>query len=316
MKKILVLTSGGDASGMNAYIKALAKLCKKNSIELVASLYGFQGLVENSIMPICYDDLGEIQNLGGSIIKTSRSKDFVTEQGFKKAIQNIKNNNIDCVVIVGGNGSFNGANDLYHEGVNVIAIPGTIDNDLAYTDKSLGFDTASQNAIDAIVKIKQTMDTCDRGTIVEVMGRHCSDIAVKSAILCDADLLITENISFEKILKNIKDLIDFKKKNPLIVVQENILDINELSKFLESETKKEFRATVIGYLQRGGEPTASDKLYAIELAGKTIDLILQGKYNCAIGTKDGNIYEIKIDEAIKMAKQPDHRLISIYKQYR
>lgn len=315
MKKVLVLTSGGDASGMNAYIKSLAKLCKKNGVELVASLYGFQGLVENSIMPLNYAEFGEIQNLGGSIIKTSRSKDFVTQNGFNKAVNNIKKQNIDCVIIVGGNGSFNGANDLCNAGLNVIGIPATIDNDLAYTDKTLGYDTACQNAIDAIVKIKQTMDACDRGTIVEVMGRHCSDIAVRSAILCDADLLVTENLSFENILKKVNDIIDSQKKNPLIVVQENILDVNSLSNFLEDKTKKEFRATVIGYLQRGGEPTANDKLYAIELACKTIKLISEKNFNKAIGYKNGNIITEDLGLAVSMQKEKDDKLIKVYNQY-
>ena len=191
MKKILVLTSGGDCSGMNAYIKALAKLCKKESVKLVASIEGFQGLVDNNIVDIEYDNLGEIQNLGGTIIKTSRSKDFVTKEGFEKAIQTLKNHNIDCTVIVGGNGSMRGANDLVNAGVNVIAIPGTIDNDLGYTQKTLGYDTACQNASEAIIKIKQTMQACGRGTIVEVMGRNCADIAIRSAILSNADMLIT-----------------------------------------------------------------------------------------------------------------------------
>lgn len=315
MKKILVLTSGGDASGMNAYIKSLAKLCKKNNVELNASLYGFQGLVENSIMPLKYDELGEIQNLGGSVIKTSRSKDFVTQEGFNKAIDNIKKQNIDCLVIVGGNGSFNGAIDLYNAGVNILAVPATIDNDLAYTDKTLGYDTACQNAIDAIVKIKQTMDACDRGTIVEVMGRHCSDIAVRSAILCDADLLITENLTFEHILKKVNDIIDSQKKNPLVVVQENILDVNSLSKFLEEKTKKEFRATIIGYLQRGGEPTANDKLYAIELACETIKLVLESNLNKAIGYKNGEIITKDIQFAVSMQKEKNDKLINVYNQY-
>ena len=315
MKKIMVLTSGGDSSGMNAYIKALAKLCKKHDINLVASMYGYQGLVENSVKPIEYAELGEIQNLGGSFIKTSRSKDFVTDEGFKKALETIKKHNIDCLVIVGGNGSFNGANDLCNAGVNVIAIPGTIDNDLAYTDKTLGYDTASQNAIDAIVKIKQTMDTCDRGTIVEVMGRHCSDIAVRSAILCDADLLITEQLTNEQILKKVENIINFEKENPLIVVQENILDVNSLAKFLEEKTQKEFRATIIGYLQRGGEPTANDKLFAIQLATETIKNILQNNYNIAIGEKNGEIISQKIDKAVAMIKQPDFKLFEVYKEY-
>ena len=315
MKKILVLTSGGDASGMNAYVKALAKLCQKNNVELVASLYGFQGLVENSIMPINYDELGEIQNLGGTFIKTSRSKDFMLQEGFDKAVQNIKKHKVDCVVIVGGNGSFRGANDLKKAGIEVLAVPATIDNDLAYTDKTLGYDTACQNALDAIIKIKQTMDAHDRGTIVEVMGRTCPDIAIFSALLSDADLLVIDNMSFDDILKRVNDIMDSGRKNPLIVVKENILDVKELEKYLQEKTQKEFRATVIGYLQRGGEPTANDKLFALQLAYATIKKVVGGLYNYALGIKDGTMISERIDDAVAMEKEKDNALYEIFKQY-
>ncbi|HAJ78027.1 MAG TPA: ATP-dependent 6-phosphofructokinase [Clostridiales bacterium] len=314
MKKIMVLTSGGDASGMNAYIKALAKLCKKNDIELVASMYGYQGLVENSIKPLYYEYMGEIQNLGGTIIKTSRSKEFITEEGFNKALKNLKSQNIDCLVVVGGNGTFNGAKDLSSAGVKILAIPATIDNDLEYTDKTIGYDTACQNAVDVIVKIKQTMDALDRGTIVEVMGRHCSDIAVRSAILCGADILITENEDFEHILKKVNNVIDAKKRNPLIVVQENILDVNELAHFLEEKSGKEFRATVIGYLQRGGEPTANDKLLAIKFAVKTIECITKNISSQAIGTINDEIYLLDIEKAVQ-PKSKSNKLLNIYKSF-
>lgn len=314
MKKIMVLTSGGDASGMNAYIKALAKLCKKNDIELVASMYGYQGLVENSVKLLNYENMSEIQNLGGTIIKTSRSKDFITEEGFNKALKNIKSNNIDCLVVVGGNGTFNGARDLFNAGVKVLAIPATIDNDLEYTDKTLGYDTACQNAVDVIVKIKQTMDALDRGTIVEVMGRHCSDIAVRSAILCGADVLVTEQEDFEHILKKVKDVIDAKKRNPLIVVQENILDVNNLAHFLEERSGKEFRSTVIGYLQRGGEPTANDKLLAIKFAVKTMECVLKNVYGKAIGVLNDEVFSVDIEKAVQ-PKSKSNKLLDIYKNF-
>src|SRR5574344_312113 len=315
MKKILVLTSGGDSSGMNAYLEALSFLCEKNEIELFASLYGFQGLVEGNFQQLFYENLKGIQNLGGSFINTSRSKDFVTQEGFDKSVKNIKQNDFDVVVIVGGNGSFCGANDLAKAGVNILAIPGTIDNDLFYTDKTLGYDTACQNALDAIIKIKQTMESSDRGTIVEVMGRHCPDIAIHSAILSNADMLITEKIDFSEILKNVENLIERGVKSPLIIVQENLLDVNELVSFLEENTKKEFRASVIGYVQRGGEPTADDKLFAIELACSTIKKILGGVYNYAIGKKDNVMVSEKIDDAVEEKYNENNTLRKIFEDY-
>ena len=315
MKRILVLTSGGDSSGMNAYIKALAKLCKKNNIELIASKRGFQGLVEKDIDALNYDEMGEIQNLGGSVIKTSRSKDFITPQGFEKALETIKEQEVCCVVVVGGNGSFRGAYDLHNAGIDVLAIPGTIDNDLGYTQKTLGYDTACQNALDAIIKIKQSMQTCGRGTIVEVMGRHCADIATFSAILSNADLLITQKITFEEILEKIKDLTQNGIECPVIVARENLLNIIELQKYLEEKTNREFRATVLGYIQRGGEPTASDKLFAIQLACATMEKILKNKLNLAIGSRAGEIVFERIEDAVKDDKSSSASLLELYKQY-
>lgn len=316
MKKILVLTSGGDSSGMNAYIKSLAKLCDKYGVELVGSMYGYQGLIDNNIVSLKYKELGEIENLGGSILKTSRSKEFMTKRGFNKAISNIKNLNINCVVILGGNGSFLGAKDLHNAGVNIIAIPGTIDNDLFYTDKTLGYETACENALDAIIKISQTMNSTDRGSVIEIMGRHCPDISIYSAILSNADMLITENISFEEILKSIKKSIKNGANSPLIIVRENILNVNELAAYLEQKTKKEFRANILGYIQRGGKPTQNEKLYAIRLACETIKLILEDKYGLAIGLQNNQIINCDILEAVANTQNNQPQFKELFEFYK
>ena len=316
MKKILVLTSGGDSSGMNAYIKSLAKLCDKYGVELVGSMYGYQGLIDNNIVSLKYKELGEIENLGGSILKTSRSKEFMTKRGFNKAISNIKNLNINCVVILGGNGSFLGAKDLHNAGVNIIAIPGTIDNDLFYTDKTLGYETACENALDAIIKISQTMNSTDRGSVIEIMGRHCPDISIYSALLSNADMLITENISFEEILKSIKKSIKNGANSPLIIVRENILNVNELAAYLEQKTKKEFRANILGYIQRGGKPTQNEKLYAIRLACETIKLILEDKYGLAIGLQNNQIINCDILEAVANTQNNQPQFKELFEFYK
>lgn len=285
MKKICVLTSGGDSSGMNEYIKMLAKLSKKNGDQLFGSMYGYDGLIKQNFVPLDYDYLQNIESMGGSIIKSSRSKDFMTSEGFSLAVKNIKSN-FDCVVVVGGNGSYKGAIDLMNAGINVIAIPGTIDNDLYYTDKTLGFDTACQNALDATIKIRQSLQSFDRGCIVEVMGRHCPDIAEHTAILSNADMLITEKLDFEKILTDVKATISSGVSSPLIIVQENLIDVNALAKYLEQTLQKEFRASVLGYIQRGGEPTANDKLFAIQLAVASQKKIAESLFGYALGKKD------------------------------
>lgn len=314
-KKILVLTSGGDCSGMNAYIKALAKLCKKNNSQLFGSMYGFEGLIQDQIVELDYSNMRLIQNIGGSIIKSSRCKEFQTEKGFNVALNNLKNHNFDCIVIIGGNGSFRGARDLKNAGVNILAIPGTIDNDLGYTDLCLGYDTACQNAVDDITKIKQSMSAFDRGFVAEVMGRHCADIALKTAIISNADMCITENLSFEDILDKTNQKIANGVKSPLYVVQENLFDIEKLCEFLQNQTDKEFRSVKIGYVQRGGEPSNVDKLYAIELAVLTMQNIQNDLYGVALGKKDSKMIVKNIDEAVEIKKNISKELLDLYNLY-
>ena len=314
MKKVLVLTSGGDSSGMNAYLKALAQICEKNKISLNACYYGYQGLIENNIKKINSADLVGIENQGGSVIKVSRSKEFVTEQGFNKAVKTAKK--YDCVIVVGGNGTFKGARDLSLAGVNVLAIPGTIDNDLFYTDKTLGYVTACNNALDAIIKIKQTMQSLDRGAVIEVMGRNCPDITIFSAILSNAEVLVTEKQTFEDILKQVKQAIKKGADSPLVVVQENLMDVRELATYLQQNTGKEFKANVLGYLQRGGAPTSREKLFAIELACETVQNILTDNYNKAIGIKNDVIFSQDIVKALNEKSRTSGKLKAIYDFYK
>ncbi len=313
-KRILVLTSGGDSSGMNAYIKAIAKLCKKNDIEIVGSMYGFAGLIKNDFVELDYNQMRQVQNMGGSILKSSRCKEFQEEEGFKKALENLNKAKFDCVIVVGGNGSLRGAYDLMNAGVNVIGIPATIDNDLSYTDLSLGYDTACQNAVADIVKIKQSMSAFDRGFIAEVMGRHCSDIALKTAIISNADMCITEKIEFEDILKKVNQKTEKGVKSPLIIVQENLFNIEELSKYLEEQTQREYRSVKLGYIQRGGEPSNVDKMYAIELAVLTIETLLKNDYGVALGKRNGSMIAEKLPNVLKQ-KMTQSELKYIFEHY-
>ena len=314
VKNILVLTSGGDSSGMNAYIKALAKLCKKNGVKLFGSMYGYEGLIKDDIVELDYNQMRQVQNMGGSILKSSRCKEFETKKGFAVAVENLNKHNFDCVVVVGGNGSFRGARDLRDAGIKVLGVPATIDNDLGYTDLCLGYDTACQNAVDDITKIKQSMSAFDRGFVAEVMGRHCADIALKTAIISNADMCITEELSFDEILDITNKKIANGVKSPLYVVQENLFNIEKLCKFLQNQTDKEFRSVKIGYVQRGGEPSNIDKLYAIELAVLTMQNAQNGMYGYALGKKDGSMVSVDIEEAV-LAKKDCLKLLEIYKNY-
>ena len=315
MKKILVLTSGGDSSGMNAYIKALAKECKKNDIKIFGCKYGFAGLIENDFVELDYNKMPQVQNMGGTILKSSRCKEFQTQKGFETAVKNFKESGFDCLVVVGGNGSLNGAKDLDKVGVKIFGIPATIDNDLCYTDIALGFDTACQNAVCDIIKIKQSMSAFDRGFIAEVMGRNCSDIALTTAILSNADMCITENVEFDEILDKVNEKTKNGVKSPLIIVQENVLNINDLAKFLEEKTQREFRSVQLGYIQRGGEPSNVDKMFAIELAVETIKKVLNDDYGYAIGKENNKMISKKFSEALKCEKSKSQSLIELYKNY-
>ena len=190
--KVGILTSGGDAPGMNAFISKFTTLATAAGFEVIAFKFGYQGLIDNSTKPLTREDVSNIAHLGGSNIKSTRSSEFLTKQGFKRAIQNIKLNEIDCLVVLGGDGTLRGAKELSAAGIKIVYIPATIDNDLSYTDQTLGFDSAVNAAVDAIDKIKQTMLSLNRIFICEVMGRHCPDIAISSAIATDATILITE----------------------------------------------------------------------------------------------------------------------------
>ena len=315
MKKVVVLTSGGDSSGMNAYLKALAQICEKNKISLYACYYGYQGLIEGNIKKISSEELMGIENLGGSVIKVSRSKEFQTEDGFNRALKNTKKFKADCVVVIGGNGSFAGAKRLADAGINVLAIPGTIDNDLFYTDKTLGYETACNNALDAIIKIKQTMQSCDRGAVVEVMGRNCPDITIFSAILSNADVLVTEKVKYEDILKEVKLAIARGEESPLVIVQENLIDCKELTEYLQQNTKKEFKLNVLGYLQRGGAPTSREKLFAIELAVETVKDMQNNNFNKAIGILNDNIFSQDLNKALAEKPRTSGKLKNIYLKY-
>ena len=315
MNRILVLTSGGDSSGMNAYLKSLAKLCKNNNVELLASLYGFQGLIDNNIVTLDFDQMNYIENLGGSIIKSSRCFDFMKEEGFNKALETIKKLNIDCIVVVGGNGSFKGANDLSNAGINVIAIPGTVDNDLAYSDLSLGFDTACKSAVDLINITRQTMETFDRGFIVEVMGRDCADIALYTSIITNADLCITDEMNFETICDEVRKIINSGISSPLIVVKEYLMDIDLIASKLEKCTSKTFRAIKVGYAQRGGEPSNADKMFAIQLACATIQNIKIKNFGVAIGKVNEKIVSKDLNSVTNQKRSYSNHFMELYKEY-
>lgn len=285
MKKIAVLTSGGDSSGMNACIKYLFDECKKNKLNLVGVLHGYNGLMKGEFVELTKAKVDEYFNQGGSFIKTSRSELFKTDEGKALALEQLKKNKIDYLIVIGGNGSLCGAKSLSKFYLNIIFLPGTIDNDIYYTDNTIGFDTAVNNATNAVDIMMDSMKSNDRGFVVEVMGRKCPDIAIQVGKKTNADLVVADPVSFDEILKKL--LLKKLGDAPLIVVRENLVDVNSLAEFLTNKLNKTFKSTILGYLQRGGNPTKQEKLLTQKLSKMAIKQIVLDKKTMAIGTKNG-----------------------------
>ncbi len=300
VNNIAILTSGGDSQGMNACINILVKYASFNYINVFAVYNGYQGLIDDNIKAITYDDVRNISHLGGTVFKSARSKEFMTLEGQRKAVDNLKKHDIDALIVIGGDGSFRGVMELNELGVKTIAIPATIDNDLDYTDSSLGFDSAVNVAASAIESIKQTMSALDRCSVIEVMGRHCGDIALHSAAACACDVVVIPEkpITPEEIINKVKASKERGISSPTVVVAENLMDIQELAKSIQTKTGIETKTDVLGYIQRGGAPSVRDRMLALEFAVRAIELLVSGKHNRAIGIKNNKIIDLSMEAAL------------------
>lgn len=314
MEKIAILTSGGDSQGMNAYLYKITNLLLENNFELVGIFNGYNGIFNQEFVNLTKEMVENIPFLGGSFLKTARSERFSTKKGVEVASVILKKHNIKTVIINGGNGSFKGALELSKHDINVICVPGTIDNDLFYSDISLGFDTAVNNAVEVIDKIKQTMQTNNRGLIVEVMGRHCGNIALNVAVSVNANALIIneDKESKETILKRVEKTIKNKNESQVIVLQENILDGNKLAIELSQKFNKVFKFEKIGYVQRGGAPTIKDRIFANLLAFKTLELLKSKTYNQAIGMNKENVFNMPLEKALNINNNFNSNLYELY----
>lgn len=299
MRKIAVLCSGGDCQAMNACIKAIADTCHSNKIELLGVNRGYQGLIDNDLRPLRKLDVANIETVAGAIIKTSRSPEFMTENGFNKALANLKNNGIEGLIVIGGNGSFRGARDLVNAGVHVIGIPGTIDNDLFYTERSLGFDTAVQQAVNAVTDIKQTMYANDRAVVFKCMGRHCGDIALHTAVAVEADSLAVNEIEYSipQIIEDIRNSMSHGVTSPVVMMSEGSkLDMEEVVYEIQSQLQITTRGIELGYVQRGGEPTYYDRMLGVRWGVLAVQLLMQDMTNLALGIKNDKIFSTPLIE--------------------
>ncbi len=338
--KIGILTSGGDSPGMNTVVWAAARAAHAKNIEIVAIRHGYQGLMTGDIHELTEDMAEAMLNMGGTRIRTSRCKEMRTLKGRKVAVEMMKKHNIDGIIVCGGDGSFTGAEKLSNLGVATIGIPGTIDNDLAYTDYSIGFDTACNTIVENVLKIRDTMRSHNRIGIIEVMGRNCGDLALMAGMASGADyVLVPEKESEYKTEYNIDEVFEHIRKTwycgkhyGIIIIAEGVEKKNKdrtgkLRRLLEekiSEYNKmlldtednpqlietDVRATVLGYLQRGGTPTVQDRRLATESAIKAVELLEAGETNRVVGIRKNEIIHMDTDEALAIEKKFDEVLLS------
>lgn len=312
-KRLAVLTSGGDAPGMNACIRSIVRHGIYRGFEMVGIIKGYRGLIDNEMIPMDNRSVGNIINRGGTILRTARSTDFKTEEGMKKALENIKKNNICGLVVIGGDGSFKGCRALTEQGIPAIGIPGTIDNDLAYTDYTLGFDTAVNTVLDSITKIRDTMASHDRVSIIEVMGNRCGDIALYAGVCGGAEYIIVPELdwSIEELCRKLEHGRELGKTSSIVVVAEGAAKGEELGAEIEKRTTMDTRTTVLGYIQRGGSPSAADVLLASRFGARAVELVADGIGGRCVGIRNNKIFDMDITEACEMHKIVDKNLYDI-----
>lgn len=314
MKRIGVLTSGGDAPGMNAAVRAVVRYGIYHDMEVYGIKRGYEGLIEGDFERLYRRSVGDILQRGGTVLKTARSEQFKTEEGMAKAYANLKELKIEDLVVIGGDGSFTGASAISERfGVNVMGIPGTIDNDMAYTDFTIGFDTAINTVLDAITRIRDTSSSHERTSIIEVMGRSCGDIALYAGITGGAECVLLPEIDsdLEAVYQKVAEGIGSGKLHNIIIKAEGVgVKTEDLVNLLKERTDRDVKLVVLSYLQRGGSPSFRDRMLATQCGMKAIELINLGARNRAIGERDGQIIDMDITKALEAKRAVD---LDLYK---
>ncbi len=307
MKTIGVLTSGGDAPGMNAAIRAVVRTGIYNNMRIMGIKQGYNGLIDGNIYEMNLSSVADIIHRGGTMLRTARCDEFATDAGREKAMTVLKVFHIDGLVVIGGDGSLRGARELSKLGFPTIGIPGTIDNDLGYTDFTIGFDTAVNTVIDAISKIRDTSTSHGRANIVEVMGRHCGDIALYAGLAGGAESIIVpeEGSNVEEVCRRLIQGKNRGKLHSIILLAEGVGNAYELRDEIQKYTGIETRVTILGHLQRGGSPTASDRIIASKMGAKAVQLLMEGKSARALGVKGNQVFDIDIEEALSTNREFD-----------
>ncbi|NLO89118.1 MAG: 6-phosphofructokinase [Clostridia bacterium] len=301
MQKIAVLTSGGDAPGMNAAIRAVVRKANYHGVRVVGVSRGFSGLIEGDFKPLDLTSVGDIIHRGGTILRTARSAEFLKEEGQRKAVAQIEKKGKEGLIVIGGEGSFKGASRLSSMGVPTVAVPATIDNDIPCTEYTIGFDTTVNTVVDAINKIRDTATSHERVFVIEVMGRTSGFIALAAGLAGGAESILIPEMGYdlEVVVDKIMRGLTRGKLHSIIIVAEGAGDVIEISKKIKSMSNFDVKVTILGHIQRGGTPTAFDRILASRMGAKAVELLLTGRTNRMVGIKSSNITHYDIDEALK-----------------
>ncbi len=313
MNTIGVLTSGGDAPGMNAAVRAVVRTAIASGMTVKGIRRGYNGLIEGDIIDLDVRSVSDIIHRGGTVLYTARSPRFKTEEGMKEAIDNCKKFGIEGIVVIGGDGSYRGARDLSMRGIPCVGVPGTIDNDISSTEYTIGFDTAMNTAMEMVDKIRDTAQSHDRCSVVEVMGRRAGYLALQTGIAVGATAILVPEVEHkvEDVIKKIRQTQKTGKKHFIIVVAEGVGGVEKIAEEIEKRTGIESRATVLGHVQRGGNPTVRDRVIATQMGYASVKLLKDGIGNRVIGLKKGEIVNYDIYEALNMKKPFDDEMYEI-----
>lgn len=316
MKKVAVLTSGGDSPGMNAAIRAVVRKCIYHNVDVYGVMYGYQGLIEGHIEKLEIGSVGDIIHRGGTKLHSARCEDFKTEEGQRKGINELKERGIEGLIVIGGDGSFRGAEKLSEKGFPCIGVPATIDNDIAGTDYTIGFDTALNTIIDAVDKIRDTATSHERTYVIEVMGRDAGDLALWAGLAAGAEsILIPEKEDdFQDVVTRLHRGRERGKKHSIIILAEGVASGIEYGKRIEEATNLEVRVTVLGHIQRGGSPTAFDRVLASRLGAEAVNILLTGESGIMVGIRNNRIVADDLSQVLSTKHIIEEKMFDLSKE--
>ncbi len=319
IRTIGILTSGGDAPGMNAAIRAVVRTGCYHNLDVMGVIRGYNGLINGELIKMSARSVSETLQRGGTILQTARCLEFKTPEGVRSAYETAKKYGLDGLIVIGGDGSFRGARDLSRLGLPTIAMPGTIDNDIGCSEYTIGYDTCLNTVIEAVDKLRDTCSSHERCSVVEVMGRDAGYIAINAGIACGAEVVLVPERDYDFDSDVLSIVLEGKargRKHAIVIVAEGVkgMTVTEMAKEIEAKTGIETRATILGHVQRGGSPTARDRIKASLMGSKCVELLLQGKSNRVVVIKDGKITDIDIEEGLEMKKAIPDEMFTIAKK--